>query len=114
SRACAISIRRLYRAPGLSPSGGTLKASACLPAPPSVALRDKVTPAQRRGVVILMLAGTFRQLRLVMLELLVRDQRQNAGNAIQSRPLLVVGSQDVPGRVLGVGGFQHHVAGFGE
>src|SRR5271166_1078072 len=32
-------------------------------------------------------------------------------NTIESRPTFVIGADDVPGRELGAGRFQHHVAG---
>src|SRR5580765_1060053 len=69
--------------------------------------RYEVSSLQRCLIVVFVLARTLGQLDLVALHLLVRHLVQQVADAIQACAILVVGSEDVPGGVLGVGRFEH-------
>src|SRR5579883_221877 len=78
--------------------------------PASIALLHEAVSLQGRRIVIFVALGSLGQFHLVMLDMLVRDEREDMGDAVQPRALLVVRAQDVPGRMPGVGGLEHHVA----
>src|SRR5258708_13667245 len=76
----------------------------------SVSLLYPAAAGDRRSIVVLLLVRTGRQLDLGVIDLLVGNLRQDVRNGVQSCALLVVGMDDVPGRVIGVGMLEHHVA----
>src|SRR5262249_5172451 len=76
-----------------------------------IALRDEAPALQRAVVVIGALHGALGQLDLLARRLLVGNDLEQLRDAVETRAPLVVGGQDVPRRLLRVGGLQHHVAG---
>src|SRR4051812_5950517 len=76
----------------------------------SVSFLDEMAPFKRRLIVVAALLRPLRQLGLRPVDLLVRNLRQDMRNDVQAGTLLVVGTHDVPGSVLGVSVLEHHVA----
>src|SRR6185369_8347100 len=91
-----------------------LSSAAVIGAAPSfrsVVLGYEAPAAERRLVVIRALATALGQADLGPRQLLVGDLLEQVPDAVQPRPLLVVAPQDVPRRVLAVGGLEHLVPG---
>src|SRR5262245_27890854 len=76
----------------------------------SVALLYEPPSLERLLVVVGALVRSGRQLHFLVRQLLVGNHRQNVRDRVQPRRLLVVGTDDVPRRVLGVADLQHPVA----
>src|SRR6201982_3892759 len=68
--------------------------------------------AQDCLIVVAALVGSFRQFDLFLLNALVGDHRQQVRDAIQPRAPPVLGTDEVPGRMLGIGGLEHQIARF--
>src|SRR5215475_6700478 len=69
-------------------------------------------PALEAGLIVIgSLLGPFGKFHLVSSHFLVLDKAQQMRDAVEPRPLLVVGSHDVPRRIVCVGSGEHHVAG---
>src|SRR5580704_4141066 len=83
---------------------------ALRPAECSISAGDEMTILDGFHVVILMLVGPLGKFDLLSLDLLVRQQRQNMGNAVEPGAAFVVGAHDVPRRLLAVGRREHQVA----
>src|SRR5438132_7249788 len=74
-----------------------------------VFLRHKSSPLQCHLIVVFALAQSLGELDFVSVDFLVGNQTEQMGDAIETRPPLVIRRDDVPWCVLGIGGFQHHV-----
>src|SRR5262249_13732862 len=79
----------------------------------SVLLGHEVSAFQAGLVVVGALVFALEQLYFLPLHLLVGNEAQKVRDTVEPRPLLVVRTQDVPGRSLGIGGLKHHVARVG-
>ena len=75
-----------------------------------VPLLRQTAAGDRRLVVVFFLVRTRRQLDLVVIDLLVGNLEQDVGDSVQPRASCHTRMDDVPGRVLGVGILEHHVA----
>src|SRR3954469_20327472 len=84
---------------------------AMRPDAPSVMLRDEAAACDRGLVVVTVLLRPIWQLHRRPIELLVREKLDQMGDRVQPGALLVVRSDDVPGRVALVGGGEHRIAG---
>src|SRR5271166_4751431 len=73
-------------------------------------LGNKVPSSQRSLVVVFVLVRSLRQFDLRPRGLFIGNDFENLGDAIEAPAPLVVRSDDMPGRVIDVGGLQHHVA----
>src|SRR5882672_9677080 len=67
-------------------------------------------PAQAGLVVIAAFVRSLRQLDLVTRDLLVRNRLEDMRDDVQPGAPLVVGADQTPGRVLGVGRIEHQIA----
>src|SRR6202035_4683053 len=83
---------------------------ALRPAERSISAGDEMTFLDGFYVVILMLVGPLGKLDLLPLDLLIRQQRQDMGNAVEPGAAFVVGAHDVPRRLLAVGRREHQIA----
>src|SRR3954462_4171166 len=103
-------LPRLPRAKAVRPAFSGF-APQWRPDAPSVLLRHEAPPCDRGLVVVTVLLRPARQLHRRPIELLVREKLDHMGDRVQPGALLVVRSDDVPGRVALVGGGEHRIAG---
>src|SRR6266480_2004478 len=76
----------------------------------SVFFRDELPSLQRRLIVISTLHRALRQFHFGLRQFLVGNQTHEMRDAVEPRTSLVVGNDDVPRRVFGVGGIEHAIA----
>ncbi len=76
----------------------------------SVSLGYKIALTQRDSVVVTAFGQTLGEPNLRLMHFFVRNTIDHRGNAIEPGALLVVRFNDMPRRVLGIGGFEHVVA----
>src|SRR5580692_1966108 len=96
-----------------SGTGGVLTAiqnQAFRPAERSIPAGDETTILDRCHVVVPMLVGTLGKLDRLPFDFLIRQQREDMGDAVEPGAAFVVGAYDVPRRVLAVGRLEHQVA----
>src|SRR5688572_9880531 len=79
----------------------------------SVPFLNEAPTVQRRLVVIAMLVGALGQLYLVTFDFLIRNDRQKVRYDVQPTSALVVGSDQMPGGMIRIGGVEHPVASLG-
>src|SRR4051812_10349714 len=73
----------------------------------SVSFLDKTPAVESRLVVVRSLVRAFRQFDFLFRNLLVWNQLEKVGDAVQAGSLLVVGADDVPGREIRIRSLQH-------
>src|SRR3954470_16985462 len=73
-----------------------------------IPLLDEAHPAQAGLIVIAPLVGSFRQLDLAARQFLVGDRLEKMGDDIEPGAAFVVGADQPPWRMLGVGRLEHH------
>lgn len=72
------------------------------------------TPSPERCLVIILLHFvSFRQLGNLEGEFLLGEDTQEMGDAVETCPSFVIGTDDVPGSKVRVGVLQHLIPGFG-
>src|SRR5262249_40275503 len=85
-------------------------ASSLADSPDSCSICNKLHAVQRGQIVVGVVHHTVGQLRLLLRHLFVGNEAQKMANAVEARPPLVVGADNVPGCEICVGRCEHRVA----
>src|SRR4030095_5875823 len=75
----------------------------------SVDVGNEIALGDRCLVVVRVLLRPVRQLDLRLVDFLVRNQLQEMRDDVETRALLVIGTDEVPRRVFGVGRLEHRI-----
>src|SRR5207249_12169598 len=76
----------------------------------SIFLGHKTPAGQGGRIIVGVLFGALGQFDFFLPYLLIGNDAQEMRDAVEACALLVVGSHNVPGRGVGIGGIEHHVA----